>query len=393
MEVDALDYRAVSTQPRLRSGADPAGIAAAVEMIAKAKRPYLYAGAGVLFSGASAELVRLAELLTLPTATTLNGKSAFPENHPLSLGLGGFVRGRYHTLPAAEIAGKADVIVAVGCGFKYEATRKRPHDGVKLIQIDVEPGEINRSQLADVALLGDARLVLNQLVDHAKAHLSAERLKAVQARQDEIDALKRRWSEISAPLLESTDMPINPFRVTKELCALIDPKRTIMLHDAGTVRGTICYHYMATEPRGFLGFGAASSMGWSLGAALGAKKAHPDKLVVALIGEEAFQETAMDLETSVRNEAPVMIIVNNNRKQVGASSRNDRRLDYARFHSGLDIRSFAESLGAHAVRIADPDALSAGLAQAIARVEAGRTTVVEIVTTRMNPVLDKFWAS
>jgi acetolactate synthase-1/2/3 large subunit len=392
MDIGPFDYRPVSAQPRLRSGADPASIAAAVEMIAAAERPYLYAGAGVLFSGATQELVRLAELLTLPTATTLNGKSAFPEDHALSLGLGGYIRGRYHTLPAAEVAAKADVVFAVGCGFKYEATRKRPGKDVKLIQLDIEAGEINRSQLADIALLGDARTVLQQLIDHATSNLPAARFEQVPARIAEIETLKHRWDEVCAPFLNSEDAPINPFRVTKELCALIDPRSTIMLHDAGTVRGTICYHYPANHPRNFLGFGAASSMGWSLGAAFGAKKAHPDKLVAALIGEEAFQETAMDIETSVRNEAPVLILVNNNRKKVAETSRNDRRLDHARFHSGLDICAFAKSLGAAAVRIDKPGDLRAGLSQAIGTVERGTTTIVEILTTRMNPVLDKYWA-
>jgi thiamine pyrophosphate-dependent acetolactate synthase large subunit-like protein len=360
-------------------------------MIAAAERPYLYAGAGVLFSGATSELVRFAELLSLPTATTLNGKSAFPEDHPLSLGIGGYVRGRYHTLPAAEIAGQADVVMSVGCGFKFEATRKRPGKDVKLIQVDIEPSEINRSQMADGALLGDARIVLDQMIEYAKTQLPSGRLAPVPARIAAIESLKRKWDEVCAPVLNSEEVPINPFRVTKELCALIDPARTIMLHDAGTVRGTVCYHYPATHPRNFLGFGVQSSMGWSLGAAFGAKKACPQKLVVAVIGEEAFQETAMDIETSVRNDAPVLVIVKNNRKVVTEPSRNDQRLDYARFHRGLDICAFAKSLGANALRIEKPVDLHAGLSQAISSVQAGHTTIVEVVTTRTDPRLDRLW--
>ena len=392
MEIGEFAYRPVSAQPRLRSGADPETVALAVDMLAAAKRPYLYAGAGVLFSDATAELVGLAELLSLPAATTLNGKSAFPEDHPLALGIGGYVRGRYHTLPAAEIAGEADVILSVGCGFKYEATRKRPGKDVKLIQIDIEPGEINRGQMADIALQGDARLVLRQLVDCAKSRLPAARLARDEARVARVAALRSRWAEVCAPVLNSSETPMNPFRVTKELCALVDPAKTIMLHDAGTVRGTICYHYPATTPRNFLGFGAQSSMGWSLGAAFGAKKARPEKLVVAIIGEEAFQETAMDIETSVRNDAPVLIIVKNNRKVVAEPGGNDKRLDHARFHRGLDICAFVRSLGANAIRIEKADDLAAKLSEAIAAVRAGRTTVVEAITTRTNPSLDRLWA-
>ena len=306
--------------------------------------------------------------------------------------IGGFVRGRYRTLPAAEIAGKADVIVSVGCGFKFEATRKKPGKDVKLVQIDIEPGEINRNQLADVALQGDAKIVLRQLIDHAKAKLPAARLAPVAARLVEVEALKKRWADVCAPTLNSDDTPMNPFRVTKELCALIDPAKTVMLHDAGTVRGTICYHYPATTPRNFLGFGAQSSMGWSVGAAFGAKKACPEKLVVAIVGEEAFQETAMDIETSVRNDAPVLILVKNNRKVVPDSQRNDKRLDHARFHHGFDVCAFARALGANAIRIEKPGELKAKLAEAITAVKGGRTTVVEAMTVRMNPVLDKLWS-
>jgi len=392
MEIGDFHYRPVGPQGRIRPGADPALVDAAVDMIAAAERPYLYVGAGVLFSEASSALVSLAELLTLPAATTLNGKSAFPEDHPLSLGIGGFIRGRYHTLPAADVAGDADVILSIGCGFKWEATRKKPADGVKLIQIDIEPTEINRSQLADIAIQGDARLVLEQMIDSARNRLTPERLTPVVNRIARIRSLKDRWVSLCEPELTSQAIPINPFRVTHELCALIDPANTIILHDAGTVRGTICYHYPAVTPRNFLGFGAQSSMGWSLGAGFGAKKSAPQKLVIAVIGEEAFQETAMDIETSVRNEAPILVIVKNNRKHMPESSRNDRRIDHARFHRGLDIGAFVISMGAKTVRIDHPDQLSAKLAEAIALVNAGHTTVVDIVTTRANPVLDRLWA-
>ena len=391
MDVGDFVYTPVSSQGRIRPSGDPASIDLAVDMIASAERPYLYAGAGVLFSDATEQLVEFSELLSLPVATTLNGKSAFPEDHPLSLGIGGYIRGRYNTLQASETAASADVIISIGCGFKYEATRRRPGPGVKLIQIDIEPGEINRSQLADIAIQGDARLVLQQLVASARARLPASRLSPIAARTAAIDAMRKRWDEVCAPELNSDAVPMNPFRVTRDLCALIDPARTVMLHDAGTVRGTICHHYPAVRPRSFLGFGAQSSMGWSIGAAFGAKKADPSKLVVAIIGEEAFQETAMDIETSVRNEAPVLIIVKNNRKKVPEGSQNDKRLDYVRFHRGLDIGAFAASVGAKTIRIDDPRKLKAQLAEAIASVEAGVTTVVDAVTTRVNPSLDRLW--
>ncbi len=173
-----FSYKPVASQPRLRCGADPDGIRQGRGVDREARSGRISTPAPASWSRRRpAELVALADLLTLPCATTLNGKSAFPEDHPLSLGIGGFVKARYNTLPAAQIAGNADVVLAVGCGFKYEATLKKPDNGVKLIQVDIEPSEINRAQLADIALMGDARIALAQMLDYAKATLPASRLK------------------------------------------------------------------------------------------------------------------------------------------------------------------------------------------------------------------------
>lgn len=391
MDLSGFDYRPVTARPRLRSAADPARVEDAIELIAGAKRPYLYAGAGVLVSGATDALVQLSELLTLPCATTLNGKSAFPENHPLSLGIGGFVRARYNTLPALETATKADLIIAVGCGFKHEASLKRPERDVKLIQIDIEPAEIHRSQVADVALMGDARLVLEQLVATAKARLPEARLRRDGLRMDVIADLKQRWAKVSKPLLEDPGTPVNPFRVTAELARQTDPARTIITHDAGTVRGTIAHHWPAVTPRGFLGFGVQSSMGWSLGAAFGAKKAAPEKLVVAIIGEEAFNETAMDIETSLRNDAPVLILVKNNAEIKTDAEGKGGRLAHARFRRSPDISAIARALGASTYKVDTPDALAATMRQAIADVNGGQTTILEVHTKRIRPVLHPLW--
>lgn len=393
MAVENLDYRPISAAPAVRYGADPAAIAAVIDMIGKAERPYLYAGAGVLVAKASADLVELAELLTLPVATTLNGKSAFPENHRLSLGLGGFVRAAYTTLPAAITADEADLIVTIGCGFRQHATERAPKGGVKHIQIDIEPLELNRHHIADVALCGDAQIVLRQLIDAARARLPAARLAPIKERIGDVARMHERWSLVSQPLLSSRDTPINPFRVTGELNKLVDPANTIILHDSGTVRGSTAQHYLATTPRGFLGFGVESAMGWTVGAAMGAKKACPEKLVVAVVGEEAFGETCLDVETSIRNDAPVLFIVKNNRDHAFAerSKGKNRKLAVARYQTGVDVGALAKALGAGTWRVEDPEQIASGLAAAIAAVKAGKTAVLDIVTSRSNGTLDKLW--
>jgi thiamine pyrophosphate-dependent acetolactate synthase large subunit-like protein len=179
--------------------------------------------------------------------------------------------------------------------------------------------------------------------------------------------------------------------VTREFMKLVDPAQTIVLHDAGTVRGTTSQHYVAPTPRSFLGFGVQSAMGWSLGAALGAKKAQPDKLVVAFIGEEALNEVAMDIETSIRNDAPILIVVKNNRRIVDQDGGKSKKLAVARFKQGVDICALATALGAKAYRIEKPAELAGTLAKAIADVKAGQTAVVEAMTVRINGSLHHLW--
>lgn len=391
MEVGNFEYVPVSPRPRVRSGADPDAVAAAVDLIAGAERPYVYVGAGILFSEASQELVRFAELLTLPIATTLNGKSAFPENHPLALGIGGFGRASYGSLPATVLAERADVILTIGCGFKQHATLVRPSERTRHIQVDVDPVEVNRDHVADIAILGDAKVVLRQMAEIARARLSPGRLAPVERRFKEIKELGARWATVCEPLLASEETPINPFRVTREFMKLVDPAETIVLHDAGTVRGTTSQHYVAPTPRSFLGFGVQSAMGWSLGAALGAKKAQPDKLVAAFIGEEAFNETAMDIETSIRNDAPVLIVVKNNRKIPDRDGGKSKKLAVARFRNGVDICALATALGAKAYHVEQPGEIAATLAKAIADVRGGQTAVVEVMTVRINGSLHHLW--
>lgn len=388
-----FEYNPLSSRPRVRSGGDPDAIAEAADMLANAARPYVYAGAGVLFSEATPQLVALSQLLTLPVATTLNGKSAFPENHPLSLGIGGFARALYGSLPATILGESADVILTIGCGFKKHATQGPRPANSRHIQIDVDAGEINKHHLADIAILGDAQIVLAQLIEAVRTRVAAARLQPVAQRLEQVAQLHKCWQAVSAPLLHSEESPINPFRVTHELMRVLEPKNVIVLHDAGSVRGSTSQHYVATNPRGFLGFGVQSAMGWSIGAAIGAKVAEPGKTIVAVIGEEAFNETAMDIETSVRAKTPILVIVKNNRGFSDSDGGISPKLDHARFSEGVDICALASALGAKSCKVVQPRDLAGALKAAIASVEGGQTAVVEVITARVKTSLARLWES
>jgi acetolactate synthase-1/2/3 large subunit len=382
MEAPEQSYRPV-LEP-VRAAGDPKAVEAAVRLLAGAERPYVYVGAGILFSTASEELVRLAELLSLPVATTLNGKSAFPEDHLLSLGIGGFSRATYGTLQATRCAQGADVVLTIGCTFKAHTTKAPMPEGITHIQVDTDPSEMHKETRADIAILGDAKLVLQQMIEAARTLLPPDRLRARPEVAARIERDRCEWLSILKPLVTSPEKPIHPFRVTAELSQLLDPAQSIVLHDAGSVRGSTCQPYIATTPRSFIGFGGQSAMGWSLGAGVGAKLGAPDKLVVAVMGDEAFGETALDLETAVRSDVPILVVVKNNsgHKRQDVSDPKRAALVSVRFKEGVDFCALARSVGARASRVEEPDALRGVLSKAIESVRSGNCALVEVATQR-----------
>ena len=378
MEVPDFSYEPVG--PRLRNGGDPQAVDEAVEALARARRPFVCAGAGVLFSEATPELVELADLLTLPVTTTLNGKSAFPEDHPLSLGLGGVTKATYATFQATDFAAEADVILSIGCSFNKHVLNTPIKDGVTLIQVDIDAYELHKVVPADITVLGDAKLVLRQMIDAARDLLPASRLRPRPETAAEISKVRQEWMSSWAPNLTSTKRPIDPHRVTWELSQLLDPGETIVTHDAGSTRGSTSQLYLATTPRGFLGYGTQSCMGWSIGAAMGAKLAAPEKMAVAFIGDEAFGETGMDLETSTSNQIPILVVLNNNRGDPRDAGYSATRL--AKLQPLGDYGGVARDLGVMATRVEDPERIRPALAEAINAVRDGRTALVEVITGR-----------
>ncbi|MFQ6028391.1 MAG: thiamine pyrophosphate-binding protein [Dehalococcoidia bacterium] len=375
---------------RIRSAGDPQEVERAIQILANAQCPYVCAGAGVLMSEGSDELVELAELLTLPVATTLNGKSAFPEDHPLALGKGGITRANYGTIQATRLALEADVILTVGCSFQRHTLMTPIPDDVKVIQVDINPFEMSKQTPVDVPILGDAKLVLRQMVDAARASVPNERLQPKPAVVRRIEELRQEWMDFSMPILTSSETPVNPFRVTWELSQLVNPDETVVLHDAGSVRGSICQHYTATVPHSFIGYGVQSSMGWSLGAALGAKMAAPDKLVVAVTGDEAFGETAMDLETATANDIPILVVLKNNRGHETDPERSAVRA--VKIRPVGDYTAMARALGVRATRVEDPETLGETLAESIAWVKNGQSALVEVNTKRVQTSLYPYGA-
>ena len=391
-EVDPEKLAYTPVRRNYRSGADPDDVDRAAAALVAARRPVLYSGSGVLRSEASAELVELAELLAAPVMTTLNGKSGFPEDHPLALGLGGYPQALYSTNQSIAMMKQTDLVFAIGCSFKAYATNhfaKAP-EGVKLIHADADFREIGKNYPVEIGLVGDARLVLRQLLAAVRDRLGKQRRDRAPA-EAEVAKLRAEWMAEWMPKLTSDEVPINPYRVTWEIMQNLDRNRTIVLHDSGSNRGYTSHHYVAPFPHAFIGFGGQSSMGWSLGASLGAKIARPDLNVLDVIGDGSFGMTGMDIETAVRCQIPtITLVANNGSLDLSKYTQTKKFRQWDTWTAlGGDYAGMARAMGAHAERVDKPQELAAAFKRAVAATRDGRPALLEVVTKSMEPIPTK----
>lgn len=355
--------------------ADPALTAELADLLLAAKSPMIVAGQGVLYGEAWGELKELAELLQAPVMTTLAGKSAFPENHPLSLGTGGLSRPK----PVDHFLAAADVVLGVGTSFTRSHYTTQVPSGKTIAQITNEPGDINKSHPIAYGLVGDVKAVLAHLIaavrGRARTGAAAPEVKAVR------DAFMREWM----PRLTSNAEPISPYRVVWELMHAVDRERTVVTHDSGNPRDQMVPFYETLVPHGYIGWGKSTQLGTGLGLAMGAKLVKPDWLSVNVMGDVAFGMVGMDLETAVRERIPILTVILNN--SVMGGYEHHHPVATARFGihkvSG-DYAKVAEALGVFAQRVERVGELKAALERAIAATRSGRAALVE-VRTREEP--------
>jgi thiamine pyrophosphate-dependent acetolactate synthase large subunit-like protein len=366
-----------------RSEADPGAVAEAASLLRAARSPVIVAGQGVLFARASAELRKLAELLAAPVMTTMNGKSAFPEDHALSLGAAGATG----TEAAARFLEAADLALGAGTSFSITPFTHPIPRTVPLIQVTSDERDVNKDYAAKLALLGDAKLVLRQLIDSLgdARHNTDKDLAA------RIAETKRAWLERWRPRLESAEEPLSPYRVIAELGRVIDRANAIVTHDSGNPRDQLLPFYEAIAPRGYLGWGKSTQLGYGYGLALGAKLAAPSKLVVNVMGDAAFGMVGMDVETAVRERIGVLTILLNN----SAMGGYDRAMPVAaqRFHTDRlsgDYTKVASGLGAHTERVSHAEDIGPAIARAATITMAGKPAVLEFIT-RPEPELSRFF--
>lgn len=384
-----LDDAALAYNPikGAKSMADPEAVRAAVKVLVQAKKPMIQAGVGILYAEAWNELRELAELLQAPVMTTLQGKSAFPEDHPLSLG-GCAATG---PLTAARWLAESDVIFGAGSGLGISSYDAPIPKGKVAIQLTVDERDFNRDYATDHLLLGDARLVLRQMIEEVQRQLGAEGRKGDNRVPREVAAVTKEWLDEWMPKLTSEEVPINPYRVIWDLQQAVDLRNTIATHDAGTPRDHMVPFWKALEPNSYVGWGKSTHLGYGLPIALGAKVARPEKTVLNVMGDLAFGMSGLEIETAARNRLGTLTIVFNNglmgdyEKHIGKSTK----LYGTRYITG-DYAKIGEGLGAYTEKVDKPDGIIPAVKRALAVNADGKPALLEIIT-REETAMSKYW--
>jgi acetolactate synthase I/II/III large subunit len=370
-----LQYKVVKAT---RPSGNPRDIAAAARVLVDAHKPVIHAGQGVMYAEASPELLELAELLQIPVMTTLEGKSAFPEDHPLALGTGG---GGVMSGPSHHFLSQADVVFGIGCSFTRHGMATNIPAGKTIIHATNDERDLNKNYAADHPILGDAKLVLRQFIDAATDLLGA-RLRRDGAAAGEVRQARETWLKEWMPKLTSNEVPITPYRVIWDFMHTINPRDAIVTHDSGSPRNQLVPFYAATAPRGYMGWGKSHALGTGLGLIMGAKLAAPDKFCVNFMGDAAFGMTGLDFETAVRCGIPITTIVLNNSAM--AIERHALVVSHDRYRTrdiGGHYADMGRAMGGQAERVEKPADIVPALERARKANEGGQAVLLEFVTS------------
>jgi acetolactate synthase I/II/III large subunit len=373
---DPLVYRPA---PCMRSAPDPLALDEVARVLVEAKRPVIYAGQGVHYAHAWQPLRELAELLEAPVTTSLQGKSAFPETHPLALGSGGHAIPR----PVQQFLTATDVLFGIGCSFTTTNYGVRLPAGKVVIQATLDPADLNKDYPIDYGLIGDAGLTLTALVEAVRERLGGKPRGRSESIAQAIRASKDQWLTEWMPRLTSNEMPLSPYRVIWDLLHTVDVATTIITHDAGSPRDQLSPFWQTREPLTYIGWGKTTQLGYSLGLAMGAKLAHPDKLCINVWGDAAIGFTGMDFETAVRERLPILsILLNNSSMAIELPVMKVATEKYRSTDISGQYAELARALGGYGERVSEPDQIIPAITRAIGRTQEGTPALLEFITQK-----------
>jgi acetolactate synthase-1/2/3 large subunit len=368
-----LDYTPVPVQ---RAAPDPDAVKTAVRMLLNAKAPLLLAGQGVLYADASDRLTALAELIPAPVITTNPGKSAIAESHPLALGASTRSRPKMVT----DFMAKADLVLAIGSSLTRTPFGPGVPSGKTIIHSTNDPSDINKEYRVDHAVIGDAALVLEAVIAEVSKQKGAGGGNALASLKEEVAAVKKGWLEEWDKQLNSEEVPINQYRVIRDLMHSVDRDNLIITHDSGGPREQLIPFWETTAPGSYMGWGKSTQLGYGLGITMGAKLAAPDKLCVNIMGDASIGMTGMDIETAARNRIGILTVVFNN--GVMAAERDVLQLSnkkYGALAVGGNYTKVAEGLNVAAMRIEKPGDIVPAINDAVRVTESGAPFLLEVV--------------
>ncbi len=353
-------------------------ISEAANLLAKAERPIILAGGGVITAGASDELIQMSDLLMAPVATTFMGKGSFPENHPLSLGSIGM-----HGNPAAnKLIGESDVLLAVGTRFSDRATANLDSfaPNAKKIHIEIDNAEINKNIEIDIPIVADAKKALKMLFI-----TTSKKLQKVEGTM--WNKMVKEAKEQLSPLLKERPKDVIPKNLLITLRKLL-PSSAIITTEVGQNQMWSALYFKALQPRTFISSGGLGTMGFGFPAAIGAKVACPERQVVDIAGDGSFIMTEQELACSVAENIPVTVIVLNN-SVLGMVAQWQRTL-YKRRYMAVnlgktpDFVKLAEAYGAQGLRINSIEEFEKAIKTATT---CNITTVIDVPISSENDVV------
>lgn len=370
-ELDYAPGKVVTSQP------DPADVRRATDLLLRADNPAIYAGQGVHWSEAYAELRALAEHLAIPVMTSLPGKSAFDETHPLALGSGGNgINGC-----VAKWLAECDLLLGIGCSFTATPFGLAIPPGKRVIHATLDPLDIDKSVPSEAALVGDAKLTLAALLEEVIRREPEPRDSAPVAKA--IKDCERDWLAPWEAKRSQDAAPFSPYRVLRDLYDTVDVDNTIITHDAGSPRDQLVPFWKSTALHSYIGWGKSTQLGYGLGLSMGAKLVHPDKLCINVWGDAAIGFTGTDLETAARENIPILsILLNNEAMAIELPIMPVATDKYRATDISGDYALFARSLGCHGERVTEAGEIVPALKRAIAATEAGQPALVEFITEK-----------
>jgi acetolactate synthase-1/2/3 large subunit len=359
-----------------RTGPDPDDVTAAIRVLLSARDPLLHIGEGVCYADAAAELLQFAEAAQIPVLTTLKAKGVFPENHPLSIGVRGSM--------ADHFLRKCDLLFSIGSSlFPGRFSHAVPDAQKKtIVQCTVDTLDINRSYETRQAVIGDAKLTLQALSEELSRRTGGGRKNP--AVLEEIRTAKQAFLAKFRPLMESNETPINPYRVLGDLMKVLDPKNSFVTADSGNTRDQTSTVYEAQIPRGHLGWGNVSTLGFSLAGALGAKLAFPNRQCVNITGDAGVCYMMGNFEAAARYGLGITTIHINNGGYSGYGpgfwgGGHDPYTWKVSDHGSACMASMAKAVGFHSEDVTQPAEIIPALERALDENARNRPAFLEFI--------------